>query len=223
MRTLVDPAREELTGLLQEIVRGSCRNGRDPRTVSHIGHGPGLVLGGDGMPSTDAAQRALFDVHRTELAHLMREAARAELGCSRSSPARLRAELREALRCATADRLRLTAPLRELVRACLAGDGPGGDDPGGPLQAVELAFASLCLEENLEGRRLLAAALSAGGDDAGASVVLATTVLSLRRVGEAIPRRRQQLIAELSLAQARAGERTRARRLARLADRMGAP
>jgi hypothetical protein len=100
----------------------------------------------------------------------------------------------------------------DLIRACLSGEGEGD-----PARAAKLALASLRVEENLAGRGVLAAALAACGDPAGASVVLAAALLTLSRIGDAVPGRRRALIDALVGAQVASGERRRARRLARLA------
>jgi hypothetical protein len=218
MRAVVDPAHAELAGLLQEIVSGSdpaTEHSRSAPASLLAPLAPGLLAAND-VSTADPAERALLGVHRVELARLLREAARLALGLSPVSPDGLREGLREALHAARADRLQLAPEVGELARACLRNDAPRGS-----ALAVELALASLRVDEGLEGRRLLAVALSAGGDDVGASLVLAGTLLTLGRVGSAIAARRRALIAALAASQSAAGEGVRAQRLSRLAERLG--
>lgn len=197
---------DELAGLLREIRAEHEASG--PLDSGGAVELEPLDLERPGTPPLlDLALAELERVHRVELACLLREAAREPLGLARSPRPVQRAGLEEALTCAELDGLRLSPAVLGPARRWLSGE----DVP-----PVQLARASLRLDECLEGRRLLACILLREGHGRRASSLLASSLLGLGRMEGALRETRRELTEMLASAQETAGEADRARRLTTL-------
>jgi len=191
-----------LEGILREA-RGD-RLDVDPARVGELREvrfrEPDALLSAAGI-----AQRELDRVHACELAFLMREGARRCESWDAVAAAAWRELVREALAAARADDLRLAAALPPGVRGL------------GPLDAVELARASVVLADHPLGRLELGLALHRRGDARLASQVLAAALRGIAGIPGVLGARPwPELLQSLARAQEDSGRPGRARLLRRL-------
>lgn len=154
----------ELEALTRELLAtaGAERWVIEPAVLARSIH----VTGWCSDELASAAEHELLRLHQTELAFLLREAARLRIEtasataterAASSSLATWRACFRETLRCASRDGARASAELFGVLRRCRAADVARWPD------AVELARAALALHDVEAGRARLGQALLSVG------------------------------------------------------------